>query len=421
MTSRIFMTTLFLLLGSLAVLGSCDPGGIVPAGPAYPTLTYTAKILNSDFDTIPGCDGFNQPYYITVSADNRHVYVTGEHREYIMLFTRNTNGALTFSAIYEDDSINASGGIDGLYGAGKLVLSPDGGQAYVAGYWDGAITAFDRDNDTGILTNPRAYRYTDTHINRFYTHSLAVSPDGGYVYAVSCDYFDGGIGVWERDTASGDLTYSYSIKDGTTSPGDDTVCENLMSASDVIVSNDGQYAYVSGYENNVIHVFARNTATGRLTLRDSIFTGLYRPGNIILSPDNAHLYASNYLGNDVSLYARDPDSGLLTYTASSHGDGGVISISCPEGLAVSADGLNVYVSSTSTSSLFCFNRDPAAGTLTYAECFTDKFWGDENYTDDAHALTNAWDIAAVAAAPDGKNVYTVSYRDDSLHLFKRGE
>jgi 6-phosphogluconolactonase (cycloisomerase 2 family) len=68
---------------------------------------------------------------VVVSPDNRHVYVASWVDDSVAVFSRaSASGALTFVALVQD----GIDGVDGIYGASAIGISPDGGYLYVAGY-----------------------------------------------------------------------------------------------------------------------------------------------------------------------------------------------------------------------------------------------------------------------------------------------
>ena len=80
--------------------------------------------------------------YVAVSPDGQHVYVTGGDDDAVAVFSRNaTTGELTFVDAEFDDV----GGVDGLYRAFGVTVSPDGQHVYVTGGDDDAVAVFSRE------------------------------------------------------------------------------------------------------------------------------------------------------------------------------------------------------------------------------------------------------------------------------------
>ena len=81
-----------------------------------------------------------------------------------------------------------------------------------------------------------------------------------------------------------------------------------------------------------------------------------------------------FFGNAVAMFSRDAKTGALTQPAGTTGcvvnsprwlrDG--FGLAAPEGMAISADGANLYVAGAASNALAVFTRDPSAGALTQA-------------------------------------------------------
>jgi hypothetical protein len=141
---------------------------------------------------------------LAVSADGKWLY--GGTGGSVVRFGRDPRtGALTYrGCITGDKQLGPSGSgacaqipgatdtgrNSGLWGSGPVLVSHDGTSLYVGGYADGSIAQFDRDPATGSLTYvgciaSEVYRTSACSMvpGRFYTWSLEMSPDSSFVYA----------------------------------------------------------------------------------------------------------------------------------------------------------------------------------------------------------------------------------------------
>jgi DNA-binding beta-propeller fold protein YncE len=73
-------------------------------------------------------------------------------------------------------------GVDGLYGALWVTVSPDGRRVYVASTIDNAVAVFDRDRKTGGLTFVQKQKGAPGHDCLAFARGVAVSPDNTSVY-----------------------------------------------------------------------------------------------------------------------------------------------------------------------------------------------------------------------------------------------
>jgi DNA-binding beta-propeller fold protein YncE len=107
---------------------------------------------------------------------------------------------------------------------------------------------------------------------------------------------------------------------------------------------------------------------------------------------------------------------------SDNGSGGacrdVAALEGPDGVAVSADGRNVYVASEVSNSLGIFDRDPATGALTQkpgtAGCVSEG--GSGGACEPGRGLLAA---SRVVVSPDRKNVYVASQGSSAIAIFDR--
>ncbi|TBU90035.1 putative Ig domain-containing protein [Phytopseudomonas dryadis] len=216
--------------------------------------------------------------------------------------------------------------------------------------------------------------------------AAALAPDDSQLYVVG----DGTLQVYARDSASGALTLIDSL---TLSDSD------LASATSIVVSADGGLVYVAGDDGNNIVVYTRDADSGALsklaTLDSSTSGDLGGITELAVSSDGLSLYASTSAGK-VLAFQRDPADDSLSlvgaYATNSNGwDGGY-------SVTVSADGSAVYISVGNGWRVYAFTRDAASGAL-----------GDVRETSNSVG-GNAKDAAV---SPDGNYLYTVNFSQGS--------
>jgi hypothetical protein len=143
-------------------------------------------------------------------------------------------------------------------------------------------------------------------------------------------------------------------------------------------ARDGKSAYVASELSNVLAVFDRDPGTGALT---------QKPGT-------------------AGCVSEDGSGGLCQ-------DG--TALAGAVGVATSPDGNSVYVASHESDALAVFDRDPATGGLTQRPglaCVSEN----GGACQDGTALDGA---GGVAASADGKSVYVTSVESDAVAVFDR--
>lgn len=323
---------------------------------ARDTTSGTLRFLEYHSDGNDGVDGLRQAFAVTVSPDGRHVYAAGHGDNAVALFSRNTDtGSLSFGAFYQD----GSDGIDGLAGAHSVVVSPDGRHVYTAGVTDHAVVVFAREKKTGRLTFVE--RQTDGigGVDGLYgAHTVTVSPDGRHLYAVGAH--DHAVAVFQRKADSGMLTFVEHHTDGRNG------VDGLQGARSVVVSPDGRHVYTAGLNENAITTFRRDSNTGALTylghLTDGAegVDGLWAVHCVSISPDGGYVYTAAHEDHAVAVFSRASSTGGLTYLEC-HTDAvdGVEGLSGALSVSVSPDGAHVYAAGYQDHAVTVFARESA--------------------------------------------------------------
>jgi DNA-binding beta-propeller fold protein YncE len=270
--------------------------------------------------------------------------------------------------------------------------------------------------------------------------AIAMSGDGRNVYVASSR--SNAIAVLSRDAGTGKLKQRPGAA-GCIAAGGSAGCATaigLRGPNSVAVSTDGKNVYATAFGSNAVVVFRRDRSTGALTqlapgsgcITNAALTGcttgraLGGPDVVAVSRDGTNVYVGAFTGNAVAVFTRNTSSGALTQSG---GTGGCIAagsadgcasgraLAAPEGLAVSADGHDVYVAAALSNALDVLARTPSTGALSQA-------------TGGAGCIVNT-PLAgcttgvqldgpnAVAVSPGDNNVYVTSAFSNSVTSFAR--
>jgi DNA-binding beta-propeller fold protein YncE len=274
------------------------------------SLTFVAVYRDGE----DGVDGLARAWSVVVSPDNKNVYVTGNDDDALAVFSRDpVSGTLKFLEVHKD----GVAGVDGLKGAYAVTVSPDNKHVYVtsdpAGVQDDAVTVFARETISGTLT------YIDSIVNVVGDEvglagpaSVAVSPDGRHVY-VAAD-IDDAVTVFSRQPISGTLSFVQTIDES------DLGLETLDGAHSVVVSPDNKGVFVVTRGADTLLVFGRNPFTGHLNFlelhRDDVsgVDGLSEGRTVAVSPGSENVYVAAYKDSALSVFGFEgelPDTHLV--------------------------------------------------------------------------------------------------------------
>ena len=131
---------------------------------------------------------------------------------------------------------------------------------------------------------------------------MALSPEGKHVYVAVAG--DDAVAVFSRGTTTGKLTFVEMQRDGISG------VDGLQRARSVAVSPNGRYVYAVGWAEHALVVFRRDETTGRLTFVEAQWDGLgsveglQGPSCVTVSPDGKgkHVYVAGNWVQSISVF-----------------------------------------------------------------------------------------------------------------------
>ena len=217
----------------------------------------------------------------------------------------------------------------------------------------------------------------------------------------------------------------------------------LNSPNEVAVSPDGKSVYVASESSDAVARFNRNTTTGAIVQPAGIAGcvsetgagpcanghGLDGPSSVAVSPDGKSVYVASVDGDVVARLNRNTTTGAIAQPGgvpgcvSEDGSGGTCAdghgLDNPRSVAVSADGISVYVASYGDSSTVArLDRNTTTGAIAQPAgipgCISED--GSGGTCADGHGLDGP---NSVAVSADGKSVYVASLVSNAVARIDR--
>jgi DNA-binding beta-propeller fold protein YncE len=267
-----------------------------------------------------------------------------------------SSGALSLLEVSEDE-------LDGATAACDLVIAPDGHHLYVT--TNTGITILARDAVSGLLSAAGAVPGQDIV-------QLTLSPDGSNLYGLAWPPLGGPIVIaFARDSVSGGLTH---LEDEPEPIGGGA--QGGGAGMTLAMSPDGRHLYSTAGNRASIGIFARDAASGEITLlgtQDQPELGSAGPmlgGHATLfSPDGRRLFML-CRSRGISVWDRTPSTGALEFLERVRNDAasGISGIGDPGGAAFSPGGGHFYVTSVLGAFASFTVPEPAGAALGVAAC-----------------------------------------------------
>jgi len=391
---------------------------------------------------------------IVLSPNSRNVYVASSGSDAIASFVRNRKSGNLTQRKRTKGCISAKGDNGcakaiGLDGPNSLAVSANGRNVYATSRNSSSITVFRRNRSTGALkqlgpgsgciadlplpgcTSGRALGGADV---------VTISPDGRNVYVGS--FLGSAIAIFNRDRSTGALSQPANTT-GCITEALTTGCTQglaLSSPEGMAMSRDGENVFVATAVSNAVLSFSRDPSTGALTqaadgsgcIVESPLTGcttglsLSGANAVEVSPDDRHAYVTSLISSSLTAFERVPANGSLEQLP---GAGGCVvwlgefgctpgrALRAPEGLALSPDGRNVYVTAFSSGSVAVMDRFASSGTVVQ------KAGRDGCVTVQSIAGCNAGrslaGASSIVLSSDGRFAYLTANKSNAVAVFRR--
>lgn len=256
---------------------------------------------------VDSIDGLYRPSWVTLSPDERHVYVAAEQSRSVAWFALDpADGTPTFAGVVKD----GDGDAQNLHGSAGVTVSPDGRHVYVASRYEDAVTWFSRDTATGDLTFLGVAQDTVDGVQVLdYARCIVFADQGTRAYIAS--EYNGAVAWYSRDTTTGDLAFDGAVLDR------DTVVGRLQGAAMLAISPDGKHVYVPVRNYDAIKWFAREpngdlTFAGALTDGVEGVDGLAGAASVAFAQEGTVVLVTGVYDDALTWFSRDTVTGELT-------------------------------------------------------------------------------------------------------------
>ncbi len=319
-----------------------------------------------------------------MSADGKSVYVAASGSDTVSHFFRSgPDGQIVYDGCLNNDGANFCTAVPGspIDNPESVAVSPDGKSVYVASYLTNSIAHFDRSGPDGQIVwngcfdNVGAQGCIDLPGTPLTGASgIAVSPDNKSVYAAS--YEANSVTHFFRDSADGELAYDGCLNNDGASGCVNVPAEPFDAPVDVEVSADGKSVYAVSLGDSIAHMF-RSGPDGQIVWDGCLNNdGTQNCADVPGAPLNAAGALATSADNE-SVYVTALGSDSLSHLLRSGPDGQIVWDSClanttfegcddlpfgplngADDVAVSPDGISVYVVSSDSDTITHFTREP---------------------------------------------------------------
>ncbi len=417
---------------ALAIAGSVSLLTAAVAWAAKGELSFNERVPEYDVQVASG---------VASSPDGNNLYVTGVSQITVLSRTAAT-GAFSYVETERDgvdDPSDAGALVNGLGSASGVAVSADGKHVYATGRTDDSVAVFARDSTTGKLSFVEA-EFDGVNDGGpggavaalFGPLGVAVSADGESVYAVT-GFFDNSVVAFARNATTGELDYLESEVDGVNDGGPGGTVDGMLAPTGVAVAPDSEGVYVTTSTDDSLVAFARDTGTGELDYlefeKDGVggVNGLNNAHAVTVAAGNNAVFATGGSpDNAVAVFDRNTTTEELSFieaevqgvddTDPNDTGPAVAGMLDPQGLAISPNGLNVYVASEDSNAVAVFRWVPGDSELSFREAETN---GANDGGDPGGAVTGLSLPRALAVSPDGDHVYVGGVDDPGLAAFSR--
>ncbi len=344
---------------------------------------------------------------VETSPDGKFAYATAYNASSVVVFKRDKETDYL-------EHVQTISDREDLNGAVSARVTPDGRYVVCTAFRSNTLSLFDRDKLTGTLKMLDIVKQDERGGQGLtWVIDSAISPDSKFVYTIA-DLGRGqraALSVF-RITAQRKLQLVQELVQ--TNVGEN---KYFLGARGIAISPKGDSVYVASYQASTLVVLDRDAKSGKTKIRQIIkdekgdVHGLGGAFAVTCSPDGKFIYTSagRWEGdNAICVFKKTANGTLSLVQEIFDGKDGVTGFVGGNELKVSPDGRNVYALGSRSNSVVVFRRNVKTGELTYLQTFYDS-----------EVAGKEGDASGIEISPDGEYVYVAGDRDNSILIFKR--
>lgn len=356
-----------------------------------------------------------------VSPDGEHLVASGAAIDRLVVFRRlpfvGTLKPMQQLALGVPADLPVEGGIEGVVG---IDFSSDGQQVFTAA-GVGQLGVFSRrapDPTFGFLEaiiDGQDDGFGASAIGLLGARATALSDDGRWVFVAGFGQIasgqSGALVVLERDAASTEPGKHLRFRQALRNQQGGVV--GMDGALDVTVV--GQDIYVAAERSNAVTHFRQDAVNGDVEFVASYanggpITGLSGAAAVLASPGGALVYVASRFDHAVAIFARNAGTGALSFVGEArNGVNGVTGMLGANALAMSTDGLQLYVAARESDAVVVLDR--VGNTLIHRQTFFDGTEG--------AVLTSPTGLAVSRETSGSEHVMVTSLDADAVTVLKR--
>ena len=266
---------------------------------AYNAKTGRLSFLNNELT------GGDAPCYVSVHKSNKWVLTGNYSGGSTSIFPIQANGRLKpASQLIQNTGSSVNKGRQEKSHVHQAIFSPDQNFVFTPDLGTDKIMAYSFNAAAQRPLTPASPGYVAVTPGSGPRH-LTFHPNSRFAYVI--EELTGTVSAYQYQ--NGKLTFIQRLSSHPTN------FAGTIGSADIHVSPDGKFLYASNRgEANSIAVFAINTSTGRLTLKDITSTLGEAPRNFAIDPSGKFLLVANQNTNNIVVFRRNATTGLLMAT-----------------------------------------------------------------------------------------------------------